>query len=424
MAVLRFWAASPALETTMGHLALIATLALPVAVLAPGQANANPLTTLFGFHTRDAGFNPQGALVPDGAGNFYGTTFGGGLYNRGAVFELVPPKSGKKDWTESILFNFNNADGHDPNGGLLRDSTGNLYGTTQAGGGDRQGIVFKLTPPAKGQTAWTETILLSFNGLNGDYPVGGLVADDAGNLYGTTANGDPAQGTVFELSPPASGQTAWTQNVLFSFSGTNGATPSATLLRDTAGDLFGTTSQGGADGYGIAFELTPPSPGQTAWTETVLTNFNGQNGKFPGGALVADKAGNLYGTTVEGGDNGLGTVYELTPPALGQTAWTETVLLSFNGQDGSYPLANLLPGKAGALYGTTNEQNSDGNVFKLTPPSPGQTAWTETVLAVFDGQNGRAPNGGLIADNAGNLYGVAGAGVGKSRYGLAFKLKP
>ncbi len=410
----------------MRHVHLLALLSLPAWVGDSIEALARPVPTIFGFHTSDGGKSPQGGLVEDSAGNFYGTTLQGGIHHDGTVFELIPPALGQTAWTQVILANFHKRDGHYPSGGLLRDSAGNLYGTTVEGGAYDHGVVFKLAPPATGSTVWTQTVLLSFNGSNGQSPVAGLIADKAGNLYGTTVGGGADYGTVFELSPPAPGQTAWTETVLFDFNGRNGGGPYGNLVFDARDNLYGTTAGGGSDGLGTAFALSPPVSGQTAWTETVLVSFNGPGGKFPEAGLTVDRAGNLYGTTNGGGRNTLGTVYELTPPASGQAKWTETVLVSFNGRNGSYPLGNVFLDNGGSVYGTTSEQGTSGfgNVFKLTPPAAGQTAWSETVIAAFNGKDGRIPDSGLIADKAGALYGTTADGSGKSRFGLVFKVSP
>ncbi len=197
------------------------------------------------------------------------------------------------------------------------------------------GTVFKLTPPAKGQTAWAETVLYSFKGgSDGLNPQAGLIADNTGALYGTTS---AYPGTVFKLTPPARGQTAWTETVLYNFCSlpncSDGAEPNfVSLIADKEGALYGTTGSGGIGNYGTVFKLTPPAKGQTVWTETVLYSFKGgSDGQNPEASLIADDQGALYSTTFFGGtggsfprDPGSGTVFKLTPPAKGQTTWTKT----------------------------------------------------------------------------------------------------
>ena len=253
-----------------------------------------------------------------------------------------------------MLYTFTGGtDGGNPFAGLITDKEGALYGTTGSGGSgcpyaaSRCGTVFKLTPPAKDQSNWTETVLYSFSGSDGAYPQTNLIADKQGVLYGTT-NGDGTgilinKGTVFKLTPPASGQTAWTHTVLYSFCSlsncSDGAGPAAGLIADKQGVLYGTTVSGGvgvgvggsscSSGCGTVFKLTPPASGRTAWTHTVLYSFSGTDGVTPLAGLIADKQGAIYGTTVSGGVGcpqtpiGCGgTVFKLTPPGNNQTAWT------------------------------------------------------------------------------------------------------
>ncbi len=361
----------------------------------------------------------NGALISDAAGNLYGTTEYGGTYGCGVAFELTPESGGS--WTEKVLHSFGDStDGISPSqAGLIFDAAGNLYGTTS----NKQGTVFELTPTKDG--GWTEKILHSFNGTDGGFPFAGLTIDAAGNLYGTTYEGGTYNsGTVFELTPTKGG--GWTEKVLHSFgNGADGAVPYAGLTIDAAGNLYGTTLAGGIHHVGTVFELTP-TKGE-GWTEKVLHSFgNGADGAFPRAGLIFDSAGNLYGTTSQGGAynscmptiprnniSTCGTVFELTPKAGGR--WTERVLYSFNhnGTDGYDPLAGLIFAAAGNLYGTTSMGGSEngrgcflgcGTVFELTPTKGG--GWTEKVVHNFDGTDGVSPSAGLIIDAAGNLYGT------------------
>jgi uncharacterized repeat protein (TIGR03803 family) len=345
---------------------------------------------------------------------------------------------------ETVLYSFTGGrDGAGLLAGLIADNQGTLYGTTQYGGTASLGTVFKLTPPANGQSAWTETVLYSFTGgSDGGLPYAGLIADNQGALYGTTHGAvlNNSLGTVFKLTPPANGQSAWTETVLYSFCNhpqppgcSDGFAPEAGLIADNQGALYGTTLGG------TVFKLTPPAKGQTTWTETVLYSFTGgSDGGAPEAGLIADNQGALYGTTSSGGTGNAGTVFKLTPPAKGQTAWTPTVLYSFcslsNCSDGYEPRAGLIADNQGALYGTTEFggtaplASSKGTVFKLTPPAKGQTAWTETVLYSFcslsncsDGAN--PVFAGVIADNQGALYGTTELG-GTAGVGTGFKLTP
>ena len=268
----------------------------------------------FNFNGTD-GYYPFAGLIFDAAGNLYGTTYQGGTHGRGTVFELTPQAGG--GWTEKVLHSFNPTDGYYPKAGLVLDAAGNLYGTTEQGGIYGGGTVFELTPTAGG--GWMVTVLLNFNYTNGAYPVASLIFDAAGNLYGTTTGGGYDLGTVFELTPQAGG--GWTENVLHSFNGTDGYNPYASLIFDAAGNLYGTTVYGGTGsncgsgppGCGSVFELTPQAGG--SWTEQVLYSFNnnGTDGFQPYTGLIFDAAGNLYGTTSEGGTHRSGTVFEITP---------------------------------------------------------------------------------------------------------------
>ena len=368
------------------------------------------------------GAGPIAGLIADKEGALYGTTQNGGTGNGGSgfgtVFKLTPPTKGQTAWTETVLYRFTGgSDGGDVFAGLIADKEGALYGTTQ-GLAPSYGTVFKLTPPAKGQTAWTETVLHGFTGgSDGAAPRAGLIFDKEGALYGTTI-----VGPVFKLTPPAEGQTAWTETVL------SLTASEAGLIFDKEGALYGTTSGGGTGNAGTVFTLTPPTKGQTAWTPTVLYNFCPQpscsDGYEPRAALIFDKEGALYGTTEFGGTGNNGIVFKLTPPTNGTTAWTETVLHSFVGGDGANPIfGGLIFDKQGALYGTTYRGGSanGGTVFKLTPPAKGLTAWTETVLHGFTGgSDGANPYAGLIA-NQGALYGTTSSG-GSAGYGTVFKL--
>jgi uncharacterized repeat protein (TIGR03803 family) len=316
--------------------------------------SAGKETVLHSFAGTPDAEDPYAGLTRDKAGNFYGTTlYGGAQGGFGTVFKLGP--KGK----ETILHSFaGTPDGEDPRSVLVRDAAGNLYGTTQYGGsGGGYGTVFKLD--AKGEL----TVLHSFAGTpDGEDPYAGLLRDKAGNLYGTTQYGGTGggYGTVFKLSFKGK------LTLLHSFSGTpDGVNPLAGLLRDGAGNLYGTTHYGGtAGGYGTVFKLT--AKGKL----TLLHSFAGMpDGQNPYSRLIRDPAGNLYGTTFYGGSSGYGTVFKL------DTAGTLTVLHSFNySPDGAHPIAGLILDKAGNLYGTTSDGgdlscgfSGCGTVFKLAP---------------------------------------------------------
>jgi len=298
--------------------------------------------------------DPYAGLTRDTAGNFYGTTlYGGTMGGFGTVFKLHP--GGK----ETILHSFaGTPDGEDPRSVLLRDASGNLYGTTQYGGTNGGfGTVFKLSPNGK------LTLLHSFAGTpDGEDPYAGLLRDKAGNFYATTQYGgtNGGFGTVFKLSPKGK------LTLLHSFAGTpDGVNPLAGLLRDGAGNLYGTTYYGGTNGgFGTVFKLN--AKGKL----TLLHSFAGMpDGQNPYARLIRDSTGNLYGTTFYGGTSGYGTVFKL------DTTGKLTILHSFNpSPDGSHPIAGLILDKAGNLYGTTSDGgdlncgfSGCGTVFKISP---------------------------------------------------------
>jgi len=361
------------------------------------------------------GTAPLAGLITDASGNLYGTTFQGGSGGDGTVFKLTPPAIGGGSWTESILLNFSGTNGSSPAAALIKDATGNLYGTTTSGGAANQGTVFKLIPPAKSGGSWTESILLSFNGTDGNGPHASLIMDGGGNLYGTTrAGGAYGDGTVFELLPPARSGGSWTEAILHSFDGSDGFGPNSNgLVMDSSGNLYGTTIGGGANNAGTVFELVPSGGG---WTEAVLLSFNGADGKEPFGGLVMSN-GNLYGTTEIGGA-GYGTVFELTPAGGG--GWNEAIPFNFNSTDGAEPVAALVADTSGNLYGTTWKGGTTGagTVFELVP------AASESVLHNFGSANdGYGPEANLLLDPHGNLYGTTSEG-GTYGWGTVFELTP
>ena len=320
--------------------------------------------------------------------------------------------------------------GRFPQGGrLIFDAAGNLYGTTEyggeracSGGATTCGTVFMLTPSGDG--SWSESVLHSFNGRDGAHPQGGLTFDAAGNLYGTTYDGGGGTcangcGTVFRLTP--NGDGSWVESVLISVD----PAPSPGLIFDAAGNLYGGTASGGAYGYGTVFRLAPNGYGSWSWS--VLHSFSGSDGRYPVGGLTFDAAGNLYGTTDMGGAFNQGTVFELNPSGGGRSV--ESVLHSFNGSDGVFPNGGLIFDAAGNLYGTTSNGGAHGygTVFELTPNTDG--SWTESVLHSFRESYAHQPSSRLIFDAAGNLYGTSDLGGGGPCYGGAgcgtvFRLTP
>jgi len=406
----------------LGKRQLVTDSALTLAVLsallliAARPAQTQTEKVLYNFTGGTDGGNPYSRLTSDSAGNFYGTTFYGG-FGLGTVFELSPNGSG--GWNETVLYNFCSApgcvDGAYPTYSYVTfDNKGNLYGTANQGGANGYGVVFELS---RAGASWTETVLYNFGLAHGGVdPVNGLIMDSKGNLYGTTeydvSGGIP--GTVFELSTSGGG---WTEQVIYD----NADIYYGGLTMDAAGDIFGTT-------LSTAFELLPNGKG--GWNPTVIHTFRGRgtilvDGSRPDGTPVLDQAGNLYGTTYYGGANGYGTVYRLSP---GRTGWTEKILYSFGGGpkgDGSYPFAGIVFDATGNIYGTTvdgGQFGSAGTVYELAAPL-GKGSYRERVLWSFNDTDGFEPYGSLILDSAGNLFGATADG-GSSNRGVVFEMTP
>jgi uncharacterized repeat protein (TIGR03803 family) len=402
------------------------------------------------FRGTPDGSEPDGTLLADGAGNFYGTTTGGGLSSCGfsapfcgVVFKMTLGANGS--WTETVLYKFKGGnDGAGPAGRLLFDSAGNLYGTTETGGnpevcnGEGCGTVFKLSPNSNG--TWTENVLHAFLGsTDAAQPALGVVMDAAGNLYGSAGGGciEECNGTIFKLSPNSNG--SWSESILYTFlGGTDGGFPTALTL-DSAGSLFATTISGGTTnspcgGCGTVFELSPSENG--SWQKTVLYSFNdGLDGGFPASGITFDSAGDLYGETFDGGsfacpESGCGTIYRLTPES---GSWKFSVIYTFNGVDGSkgtQPSGGLAIDSAGNFYGTTsgggnltcNNGNGCGTIFKLTRS---ESRFTFSKVFEFNGTTGSFPNTGVIVDASGNLYGSTfDGGNPNCNCGVVFDITP
>jgi uncharacterized repeat protein (TIGR03803 family) len=363
----------------------------------------------YSFQGNPDGATPVAELLSDGAGNLYGTTEGGGEAGGGTIFKLSP------DGTESILYSFG-AGGRSPVAGLVADASGNLYGTTFSGGrkcGTGCGVVYKLAPDN------TKTVLHSFIGkLDGKFPRGRVVFDSAGNLYGTTSEGGSGCppnrdgcGTVFKIASDGA------ETILYAFKGgSDGSTPSAALILDDAGNLYGTTNT-------TVFRLSQDG------VETVLHSFGGgADGLEPAGSLVSDAEGNLFGVTEEGGgagcnSSGCGTVFKITPQG------EESIVYAFHGgSDGSAPTSGLFRDANGNLYGTTLEGGGSGcqanagcgTIFVVTPGS------AEIVLHAFaEKKDGRSPLAALVPWRHGYLVGTTSAGGTHRRaLGTVFKVLP
>jgi len=426
------------MTTTLSGAAIAAFL---VFLITPTFVFAAAKEKILWNFTGTDGAGSQAGLIFDQAGNLYGTTGGGGPNYSGTVFELSPGTNGQ--WTEKVLYSFdpNGSDGWQPLAPLAFDKSGNLYGTTSLGGiygNGGYGTVFELSPGTNGQ--WTEKVLYSFDndGSDGYYPTAGVVLDAAGNLYGTTSLGGNATacggdgcGAIYELTPGTNGQ--WTEKILYSCNGKDGANPYAGLIFDGSGDLYGTTVNAAfGDHRGTVFELTPGSHGK--WAYKVLYTFGeGTDGRQPYAGVVFGAKGTLFTSTYYGGVNDYGALVELMRGSDGK--WKAKVLHSFsnNGTDGTYPMAGPILDNAGNLYGTTWMGGSAdctrqfglcGIVFELRPGPKGK--WTETVLHSFlpNGVDGVGPCDSLVFDQKGNLYGTTDAGGTSDLYGTVFEIAP
>jgi uncharacterized repeat protein (TIGR03803 family) len=360
---------------------------------------------------------PTAGLVRDTAGNFYGTTQLGGLYGSacssypidgcGTVFKI----SASGVYSTLYKFGSTTGDGLNPNAALIIDGANNLYGTTTLGGANNTGTVFKISPSG------TQTVLYPFGvaaGGDGQSPYGSLAFDGSGNLYGTTSQGGAnSSGAVFKITFTGS-SVAESVIYSFGFAPGDGQSPIGGLLIDSGGTIYGTTSVGGggSTGSGTVFKI---SAGGT-YSDLYVFGSNAGDGLSPYGNLVMDSAGNLYGTTYSGGANNLGTVFQVTP------AGVLTVLYSFTGgTDGQQPYAGLVADSGGNLYGTTSfgGNNNAGSLFRIT------MAGAFTNLYTFNGStgsvDGQQSQGGLVIDSAGNIYGTTTAG-GATGGGTVYKL--
>jgi uncharacterized repeat protein (TIGR03803 family) len=393
--------------------AVFAVLALTLSTAAWARPKYK---VLHAFNGGNDGGGLWGSLLLDRQGNVYGTTIAGGSKGKGGtVFKLSRQANGT--WTQTVLYSFcslsNCTDGGGSTAGLIFDAAGNLYGTTQSGGAHVYGTVFELTPGVDG---WKETVLHSF-GFNsqGCCPKVGVVMDSAGNLFGTAS-------VAFELSH---GSDGWEETVLHHFPSYkgDGNGPFAVIL-DGSGNLYGVTTMGGTSkrcgsGCGTAYELQRTSSG---WKEHILHDFGTSNDGmvFPGGTLLQDGGGRLYGTSY-GDFNGV--VYRLSRGSNG--TWKAAIQYRFTGgANGGGPSGGVVMDKLGNLYGTTTvggDPNCDcGVAYKLSPSPKGK--WTYSVLHRFTGYDGAQP-GELILDKKGNLYGTTITG-GAGGYGVAFELTP
>jgi uncharacterized repeat protein (TIGR03803 family) len=414
---------------------LVAVLMLGGAVLTSAQTEA--MLHIFKSSSVTDGFGPYSGLVADKSGALYGVTASGGTYAYGSVYKLSPPAEAGGAWKETVLYSFTGGlDGGDPLCSLYIDNTTHkIYGTAAGGGASGDGVVFALTPGGPG----TETVLYNFSGPDGANPYAGLTYRN-GVFYGTANGGHYNYGVVYALAPKSGG--GWTEKVLHKFtSESDSAFPYGGLISDSSGALYGTTYNSPTGFAGTVYKLTPPVGGAGLWTFSTLYTFTGgADGGYPYDSLILDSSGALYGTTTGGGDlsctPGLacGTVFKLTPPVGGIGPWTESVLYAFTGGiDGGQPESSLIFDSEGSLYGTTvaggdlsctpNPGYGCGTVFKLSPPSAPGGTWTESLLHSFKaGQDGYYPWDGLLLLN--NVFYATTVDGGSTDAGTVFEITP
>ncbi len=388
------------------HIRRFSVFCFALIVTLAQAASAQTFSVLHNFTDGADGANPRATLTVGPGGVLYGTAEDGGPHGYGTVFRLNEVNSA---WVFSTLFGFTGgSDGGDPIGGVVFGAGGALYGTTQQGGVNNNGVVFALRPPSticrSLSCYWNETVLHTFTGTpDGFNPwVEDLIFDGAGNIYGTTTNGGVhGGGTVFELTPSGGG---YTESVLYNFAGSpDGSWPFAGVTLDSAGNLYGTTGNGGTGqgcewGCGTAFQLTPSNGN---WQENILVNFDFgraglEGGYFPYSPLALDASGNFYGTTIYSGQNSLnGIVFKLTPSGGG---FTTSLVYAF--PSGCQPYGGVTLDSAGNIFGTCLGADY---VFELTNCNQ---SCVLIDLHDFNGRDGDMPYGPPVIDANGNLYGT------------------
>ena len=427
----QFWAAVSKV------LAVMTVTLIMALILAPGAWATVTYKVLHRFNGADGSLpDDDSGLIFDASGNLYGTTETGGAYGYGNVFQLTPNPDGS--WSESVLYSFSGgSDGANPISGVIFDASGNLYGATNLGGDYGSGAVYKLTPNLDG--TWAENALYSFTGgTDGLWP-GIWIVDATGAIYGTSMGGEYGFGAVFKLTPNSDG--TWTESLLHSFKTRQNSDPAGGLIFDKAGNLYGATDgEYYSQCCGLVYELIPQQDGSWQYKVLHSFTRGDPAGFSPGGSqLVFDQAGSLYAATAHGGGGGngcgwggCGTVFKLTPGSDGK--WKEHVLYRFKGgMDAAQATANVVFDTAGNLYGTTLHGGDGpcsnfwggsgcGTVYKLTPNSNG--GWTEHVLHRFRGPAGGNPWGGIILDGNGNIYGAASGEGTSGSFGSVFEITP
>ena len=415
------------LRMTSAAQILVSLVLVWLMVAAAQEIQAQTYTVIHDFTGGQDGAYPFTGLAVNARGSLYGTAYSGGRFDSGSIYSLNASGS---HWIFNPLYSFGGSDGAGPIARLVVGPDGGLYGSTSAGGGGPCtltngyrgcGTIYELRPPAHAQgsalVAWDLSVLYRFSGTDGAYPQGELTFDQAGNIYGTTVNGGSAGwGTIYSLTPSTGG---WTQELLYQAQDDgDGQYPWGGVVFDQAGNLYGVFSSGGPHGYGAVYELTPSGSG---WSESTVHAFRFLNddGAIPQGRLVFDDAGNMYGTTVHNAGGG-GTAFELTNSGGG---WSYNFLYSFTGGISLGPYSKLTRDAEGNLYGTTfgDGRYGFGSVFKMTR-SGGD--WSYTSLHDFTGgSDGGNPACGVTMDSQGNLYGTASDG-GAYGMGVVFQITP
>jgi len=401
--------------------ALMMTAAAILCTATSGEAAVKE-TTLYSFTGGNDGSFPHAGVIADAKGNFYGVTSSGGANHAGVIFELSPPAKGDTTWTQTTLYSFTGGnDGANPQAGLMMDARGNLYGTTYSGGATGNGVVFELARH-KSKGTWTYHTLWGFTGGNdGGVPAGSLTMDSAGNLYGTTTQGGTGVvGTVFELSPNGK---KWSESVLYNFTGNNdGGEPMGNVLLGKDGNLYGTTAGYGQFNYGVVYKLTAQGGGN--WGFSVLHAFaGGSDGEVPRDGLIQDANGTLYGATA-GFAESYGNVFEMSTDGSNYNVIYS--IIGGQGFTGNGPWQTVSLGADGTIYGTTyaDGASSFGEVFQLTPEG---NSWTPKVLYTFPGgAGGQYSYSKVWLDKLGRLYGTTYGVAGQGGFfpGTVWRIKP
>ena len=398
----------------------IVTTAAAALLCVPGGtaafAGKTKETAVYSFAGGNDGGFPQGGLVANAKGRMFGVTTSDGANHSGVIFEAAK-KNGA--WVETPIYTFTGgSDGGDPQAGLMIDSAGNLYGTTYMGGQSQApngyGTVFELSP---GQNkTWTFKVLWTFSdGNDGALPSGRLTMDSSGNVYGTTTEGGTGVvGTVFELSPPTNGGTNWTESVLYNFTGnSDGGEPMGNVLLGSDGNIYGTTAGYGQYNYGVVYKLTANNG---AWSQSVLHAFQGStDGEVPRDGLIQSASGTLYGTTA-GFDNSYGNVFSLNTDGSSYAS-IYNIPSCQSCYTGNGPWQTVTMDSSGNLYGTTyaDGTNNNGEVFKLIPGQ--NNAWTAKVLHAFQGgAASNYPYSTVLLGKKGKLYGTSYGNAGQAGF--------